>query len=475
MASSTPSIQSFFHSQSSSPQKLSLTQPDDESTYSQFRTTVGTFRKQPWKPSADYIRYEITDLLPGPGRVCVQGRIANIFNLGNLSRVPYGAKGCLKLLVKDDTGVLTVRLWYIQPPTDLHLGQLVTLWTAHVSSFESGNMPSATLSTALCVTLFPARDRSSHLEVNENKEDCALYRLPLDWTDETGPLMSLRDFLAGDHETRDAKILVIVKSIGSRKQGTQTHIVQLGVFDNTQEATLSLFDAASTSATSFQPSHTVLLLTAIGCNSSGAKPTIYCNASTLIDVDPSIPETSYLRRLASRATKRSPIDPPFPLSIFNPQTTATSTVRALYTLADLDEQARSSDKSFEGYLSVLLTDIALTKLYGRNSLMSGECCNVPMFANKALKICKQCGNAVDLRLNPGVVGAVVDETGRIAAAGLVWSDVAWRGLFGRTPDEVARLGVGEVEKIERGLRFKRVTLVFGWAGDVDKVAIARVM
>jgi len=218
MASSTPSIQSFFHSQSSSPQKLSLTQPDDESTYSQSQTTVGSLTKQPWKPSADYIRYETTDLLPGPGRVCVQGRIANIFDLGYLSRMPYGATGCLTLLVKDDIGILTVRLWYTQPPTDLHLGRLVTLWAAHVSSSESGNMPSATLSTALCITLFPARDRSSHLEVNEDQKNCALYRLPSGWTSEPRQLMSLREFLAGGHEKRHAKILVIVKSIGSRKK-----------------------------------------------------------------------------------------------------------------------------------------------------------------------------------------------------------------------------------------------------------------
>lgn len=219
MAPSTPAIQSFFHSQSSSPQKSSLTQPDDVSVYSQSQTTVGSLTNRSWKPTADYIRYEIADLLPGPGRVCVQGRIANIFDLGNLSKVPYGAKGCLKLLVKDDTGVLTVRLWYTQPPTELHLGRLVTLWAAHVSSSESGNMPSATLSTALCVTLFPARDRSSHLEINEAQNDSLLYRLPLDCVHESGQLMSLRDFLAGCHETRDAKILVIVKSIGSRKKG----------------------------------------------------------------------------------------------------------------------------------------------------------------------------------------------------------------------------------------------------------------
>lgn len=219
MASSKPSFQSFFSSQSSSPQRLVLTLPDDESTYSQSQTTVGSLTRQAWKSSSDYIRYEIADLLPGPGRVSVSGRIANIFDLGYLHRIPYGAKGCMKLLVKDDTGLLTVRLWYTQSPINLHLGRLITLWATHVSSSESGNILSAIPSTALCVTLFPTRDRSSHIELHEDVDTLTAYKMPLDWTDEPDQLMSLREFIAGGHETRKVKILVIVKSIGSRKQG----------------------------------------------------------------------------------------------------------------------------------------------------------------------------------------------------------------------------------------------------------------
>jgi len=174
--------------------------------------------RQAWKSSSDYIRYEIADLLPGPGRVSVSGRIANIFDLGYLYRMPYGAKGCLKLLVKDDTGLLTVKLWYTQPPIDLHLGRLITLWAAHVSSSETGDMPIAIPSTALCVTLFPARDRSSHIEVHEEVDILIPYMMPLGWTDEPDQLISLREFIAGGHEIREVKILIIVKSIGSRKK-----------------------------------------------------------------------------------------------------------------------------------------------------------------------------------------------------------------------------------------------------------------
>jgi len=218
MTLSTPARHTSFASQSSS-QRLTLTQPENESTYSQSQTTVGSLNKQTWTPNSDYIRYEIADLLPGPGRICVSGRIANMFDLGYLHKMPYGAKGCLKLLVRDDTGVLTVRLWYVHPPVDLLLSGLVTVWTAHVSSSDIGNISSMELSTPLCVTLFPARDRSSHIEIHQDVDTNTEYSLPLDWTDGPSQLTALRDFITGGYEIREAKILVIVNSIGSRKRG----------------------------------------------------------------------------------------------------------------------------------------------------------------------------------------------------------------------------------------------------------------
>jgi len=261
----------------------------------------------------------------------------------------------------------------------------------------------------------------------------------------------------------------------TRKSSSRSYAIHIDVLDNTAEATLTLFDTASQSATSFQPSQTVLLLTTPGINTSTNRPTLYINANTLIEINPSIPETTSIRKLAARLTQKTPTNPPYPTTIFNPQIIATGSVRALYTLADLDSQARSSSEAFDGYLSVLILDVGFTRLHGRNMLFSDECCGQSIYKNEALGFCTWCESAVDLRLDPAVIGAVVDETGRVDAGGLVWSDDAWQGIFGRMPDEVGGLTIDVLREIEKDLMMKRVTLVFGWAEEVGRIAIARVM
>ena len=51
----------------------------------------------------------IGSLSPGPGCIALLGRIVNFFNLPTPSKMPQAAKGCLKLIVKDDTGAMAVR------------------------------------------------------------------------------------------------------------------------------------------------------------------------------------------------------------------------------------------------------------------------------------------------------------------------------------------------------------------------------
>ena len=154
---------------------------------------------------------------------------------------------------------------------------------------------------------------------------------------------------------------------------------------------------------------------------------------------------------------------------------ATADVRALYTFADIDEQARDSDEPFSGYLSVVVTEVNLLKLHLRNMAMCEECCGVSVFANKPTVSCKQCNGAVRLRLNPRVVGPVIDETGCVGAGKLIWSEEAWRGLFGVPIEELVRLESSELKRIEQGVSFARVTLVFGWAEQVGKLVVGRVV
>ena len=56
-----------------------------------------------------YEEVGICELVPGPRRVSFTGHVVNIYNQSIESKMPNTAKGCLKLLVKDDRGIILVR------------------------------------------------------------------------------------------------------------------------------------------------------------------------------------------------------------------------------------------------------------------------------------------------------------------------------------------------------------------------------
>ena len=86
-----------------------------------------------------------------------------------------------------------------------------------VSPGENGSLSSA--SAPLFASLFPERDRHCHLMVHESSDDGQILRRPLGYR-EGRPLsgvMTLQNFVDGGYDVVDAKILVVVKSIGARK------------------------------------------------------------------------------------------------------------------------------------------------------------------------------------------------------------------------------------------------------------------
>ena len=68
---------------------------------------------QSWIPTCDYEELDITSLHSGPKCVTFMGRVVNYFDQPNASRSPRAAKGCLKVMVKDDTGAITVTKYAI--------------------------------------------------------------------------------------------------------------------------------------------------------------------------------------------------------------------------------------------------------------------------------------------------------------------------------------------------------------------------
>ena len=111
-----------------------------------------------------------------------------------------------------------MKLWYANVNYKLRLGQLVYVWTPHVSNIEPDSLISQHVN--LSVSIFPERDNSCYFSVEGNWEDEALYWMPMGYEDgrQLTGLMTLKNFMEGGHEVADAKILVCVKSIGMKKK-----------------------------------------------------------------------------------------------------------------------------------------------------------------------------------------------------------------------------------------------------------------
>lgn len=69
---------------------------------------------QSWEPREQYKNTQISKLVPGSGRVCLLGRVVNLYEPPPPNNMPSTAKGCFKLHVRDDSGTLMVCILYKQ-------------------------------------------------------------------------------------------------------------------------------------------------------------------------------------------------------------------------------------------------------------------------------------------------------------------------------------------------------------------------
>ena len=144
-------------------------------------------------------------------------------------------------------------------------------------------------------------------------------------------------------------------------------------------------------------------------------------------------------------------------------------VRCLFTIAELDEAARATPtETFQGYLSLLIMEVKLLDCRKWHMLLSNECCNMPIYANATTATCKGCDKEVLLRLNPRILGQVIDETAAISSGKLLFSDTAWHDLLGRGPEDLLKLGSEELKHLSDRLLFCRITVMFGWTGAESK-------
>jgi hypothetical protein len=192
-------------------------------------------------------------------------------------------------------------------------------------------------------------------------------------------------------------------------------------------------------------------------------------SATIIDVDPAIPDTAWLRRWALRHQIRAAINPSFPENVFDSDLVRKGPTRCLFTLADLDEFVRCSlEETFQGYLRLLITEFKLLAYWRRHMLLSGECCSIPIHANALTATCTDCDAKVKLRINPRIIGQVMDETAAIGCGKLLFSDDAWHGLLGCAPQDLLSLDGEEVKFLSDRILFTRVSVLFGWTPDETK-------
>ncbi|MCJ1308764.1 hypothetical protein MMC25_002418 [Agyrium rufum] len=201
------------------------------SAKSQSSSVTNTGLQRQWIPKAEYEETDIAALVPGPGRVMIGGRIVNFYDQKIEKKTsPQAARGCIKLIVKDDTGVIAIKLWYADrfAYITLRLGQLVTICTPHISNTTTAN--SSTSATAISnhagvmASIFPERDNSCSFTMQDASDDGTLYRRPLDYDTRKSnatlsKLVTLKAFVEGAYERTGVRILVCVKSLGARKIG----------------------------------------------------------------------------------------------------------------------------------------------------------------------------------------------------------------------------------------------------------------
>ena len=170
-----------------------------------------------------------------------------------------------------------------------------------------------------------------------DSDDGTLLKTPLGYgRDRQLPgLMTLMSFIEGGHDIPTAKVLFCVKSIGGRRKGkwngsctnsfsladvarTVTtnkgdllDVVNVIVFDDTYDATLTLCGCVATSVAHWKTSSTILLLSNPGFRSD-RRPTLSINSTTLVEIDPCMGEAEWLRAFAQRLTTREVVNVPFP-------------------------------------------------------------------------------------------------------------------------------------------------------------------
>ncbi|KAL0942513.1 uncharacterized protein CTRU02_200399 [Colletotrichum truncatum] len=466
------SIQAFYEREVatlSSTEPPSIRQPQDNGfTQAEIEARTNPLGRS-WAPSVEYQELDIAHIQPGPALIRFTGRIINYAPSFLDSKNIYSRPAHL-LIVKDDTGAVAVKLMPIGIPAScILIGQLVTVWASWAGTEATSNQGSIPF-VMMHTPINPADVGTKQFIqfVSETPATQSLCRTPMECEPNklnSSPLpglMTLGQYLKTGHDTCGARILVSIKSIGARK-----HIL---THDRTRETELlEVNEDKANSAKLWSPNETVLLLTnpkfvAPRENRSTQSPAgIGLNYNTLIDVDPNFPDSHWLRQWAKTRARKERIHFPFPEDVWNVDEAIHGHTRALFTLAEVDDFARTDPATeFTGKLNLTVLGVSLLDLHRRRMLCCTECCGVPLYSNQPSAVCQKCMKVKPLAPNPRIMGILADETGCIGQGKLVWGEQAWGDLFFFTTVDRA-VPISGLKEVEDQATHSNTSVLPSWA------------
>ncbi|EPQ67309.1 Bgt-1786 [Blumeria graminis f. sp. tritici] len=437
-----------------------------------------------WDLEHDYERLTINKLLPGPKPVSFHGIIVNFSTRHGSSTKHPRAKGWHYLIIKDAHAVISIKLYFADSQYCFVLGQSLTTWTTFISKPSRSDLqPQTTMS--ISANIFPDRVTSDHLRIyplGPSGAECN--GVPADQCDQKlFSLISLDNFIRLSHDCfLDAKILVLVKSIGNSKQihrrdgGGVQKLVDVILMDQTAEYRLTLWNDLSTSAVLWHAGQTILLITNPGfraANSQAAEAkrgNIEVNRYTMIEIDPLVEEAVHLRQWARFKAQCDALTWNSAAELFDLSLAETTLKQQQLTMSELSHLINrirvDMRMTVTGLLSVTLMRMELQSLHLKNKLICGNC----SYSNSMTASCNSCGKLIALEPNARIVGLMLDETGCIHGGSLLWSPQAWEALLGQPVSRVTGWNVEACRLFEQRMCFRRIGLCVVWLGLVgDKL------
>ncbi|KAI0386717.1 hypothetical protein F5Y04DRAFT_288591 [Hypomontagnella monticulosa] len=498
-----PSIQSFYSrevpssSHDANTECTNIQKPGDGFTSSEVEAALNPLSRS-WKPSRHYEPCPIALLQAGPNNYEISGRIVNF-------SVNFREQGFHFIVLTDSSGALAVKLYYMKiSDYSLILGKRATVWATYISDATTAGSALIPF-CASATTIYPGRNGATHLIVHDDvpgSEADSILRSPLEFNraeySYLPALMTLKSFLSTGYDMGEGKILVCVRSVGprrtvrSKKRQCDLDMIDVGVFDDTATSVLKLWEDKVPSAKGWIPNQTILLISKPTCRASGASSELGIGHNSMIDVDPEFPDADWLRSKVKSMSKKQSVYIPFPTDDWDIEAAIHGPGRTLFTIADVEDQVRHPELmiDFTGKLNVIIIEMKLMEHWRKGSICCFECCGIPVYANKPVATCKNCGSQRELVLNPRIIGSMIDESGMITASKLVWCEDAWTQLFFegviRGPDlkddpdanlieqsweDLTALDTNTLRDIEEQLLYARLTLTFGWSSKLERLCV----